>query len=102
MMPVYIKLFNKVLSTGEVPEEWLASFIVPIFKQKGSKTVCNNYRGITHLSCLGKIFTSTLNECLYTFCENNHILKEIQAGFRKGYSTMDHIFVLKHIIDLFI
>ncbi len=45
---------------------------------------------------------STLNERLYTFCENNHILNEIQAGFRKGYSTMDHIFVLKYIIDLFI
>ncbi len=63
---------------------------------------CNNYRGITLLSCLGKLFASTLNERLYIFCENNHILKEIQAGFRKGYSTMDHIFVLKHIIDLFI
>ncbi len=101
MMPVYIKLFNKVLSTGEVPEDWLVVLIVPIFKQKGSKTDCNNYSGITLLSCLGKLFTSTLNERLYTFCENNHILKEIQTGFRKGYSTMDHIFLLKHIIDLF-
>ncbi len=48
---------------------------------------CNNYRGITLLSCLGKIFTSTLNERLYTFCENNHILKEIQAAFRKGHRS---------------
>ncbi len=67
MMPVYIKLFNKVLSTGEVPEDWLVGLIVPIFKHKGSKTECNNYRGITLLSCLGKLFTSTLNERLYTF-----------------------------------
>ena len=102
MMPVYVKLFNKVVSTGEVPEDWLVGLIVPIFKQKGSKTDCNSYRGITLLSCLGKLFTSVLNERLYTFCEKNDILNEIQAGFRKGYSTMDHIFVLKHIIDLFI
>ncbi len=102
MMPVYFKLFNKVLSNGEVPEEWLVGLIVPIFKQNGSKTDCNTYKGITPLSCLGKLFISTLNECLYIFCENNHILKEIQAGFRKGYSTMDNILVLKHIIDLFI
>ncbi len=61
-MPVYIKLFNKVLSTGEVPEDWLVGFIVPIFKQKGITTKCNNYRGITLLSCLGKLFTSTLND----------------------------------------
>ncbi len=84
MMPVYIKLFSKVLSTGEVPEDWLVLLIVPIFKQKGSKTDCNNYRGITLLSFLGHLFTSTLNEYLYTFCENNAILKEIQADFRKG------------------
>ncbi len=98
----YIKLFNKALCTGEVPEDWLVGLIVPIFKEKGCKTDCNNYRGITLLSCLGKLFTSTLNEHLYTFCENNHILNEIQVGFRKGCSTMDHICVLKHIIDLFI
>ncbi len=67
-MPVYIKLFNKVLNIGEVPEDWLVGLIVPIFKQKGSNTDCNNYRGITLLSCLSKLFTSTLNECLYTFC----------------------------------
>ncbi len=29
MMPVYIKLFNKVFSTGEVPEDWLVGLIVP-------------------------------------------------------------------------
>ncbi len=93
MMPVYIKLFNKELNTGEVPEDWLVGLIVPIFKQKGSKTDCNNYRWITLLSCLGKLFTSTLNEILYIFGENNHILKEIQGS--------PHFFVLKHI-DLFI
>ncbi len=68
--------------------------MVSIFKQKGGKTDCNNYRGIILLSCQDKLFTSTLNEQFYTFCEKNDRLKEIQAGFRKGYSTVDHIFVL--------
>ena len=62
----------------------------------------NNYRGITLLSCLGKLFTSILNNRLYAFCEENKILGESQAGFRKGYSTLDHIFVLKNAIDLFL
>ncbi len=34
--------------------------------------------------------------------ENNDILKELQANFRKGYNNMGHIYVLKYIIDLFI
>ena len=101
-MPLYLVLFNKILNTGEIPEEWLTGLIIPIFKKKGSKEDCNNYRGITLLSCLGKLFTSILNNRLYAFCEENKILGESQAGFRKGYNTLDHIFVLKNAIDLFL
>ncbi len=102
MMPIYIKLFNKILDSGETPEKWLIGLIIPIYKQKGSKYDSNNYRGITLLSCLGKLYTSTLNERLYSFCEENKIVKEIQAGFRQGYSTIDHLFVMKNVIDMFI
>ena len=101
MIPLYIKLFNRVLDTGDIPEDWLTGLIIPIYKNKGEKNDPNNYRGITLLSCLGKLFTSILNHRLTEFCENNLILKEIQAGFRKGYSTLDHIFVLKNLIDIF-
>ena len=101
LIPLYLKLFNKILDTGDIPEDWLAGLIIPIYKNKGSKDDANNYRGITLLSCLGKLFTSILNHRLTEFCEQNFILNEIQAGFRKGYSTADHVFVLKHLMDLF-
>ena len=101
MIPLYIKLFNKVLDTGEIPDDWLTGMIIPIYKNKGSKEDANNYRGITLLSCVGKLFTAILNQRLTEFCDNNLILKEIQAGFRKGYSTSDNIYVFKNILDLF-
>ena len=101
MLPLYIKLFNRVLDTGEIPDDWLTGMIIPIYKNKGSKEDTNNYRGITLLSCVGKLFTSILNQRLTEFCDNNLILKEIQAGFRKGYSTLDNIYVFKNIIELF-
>ena len=44
-----------------------------------------NYRGITLLSCLGKLFTSVINERLTVFIDSNQIISETQAGFRKGY-----------------
>ena len=53
-----VQLFNLVLRTGHVPEEWSIGLIVPIFKKKGSKLNVNNYRGITLLSCLGKLFSA--------------------------------------------
>ena len=37
MIPLYIKLFNKVLDTGEIPDDWLTGMIIPIYKNKGSK-----------------------------------------------------------------
>ena len=101
MLPIYIKLINRVLDRGKIPEDWLTGMIIPIYKNKGSKDDANDYQGITLLSCVGKLFTSILNQRLTEFCDQNVIIKEIQAGFRKGYSTLDNIYVFKKIIDLF-
>ena len=76
--------------------------IIPIYKSKGSSDDPDNYRGITLLSCLGKLFTSVVNEHLNKFADRISLIKENQAGFRKKYSTTDHIFLLKNVIDLFL
>ena len=54
------------------------------------------------LSCLGKLFTSIINDRLTHFSNRHDIVKETQAGLRQGYRTLDHIFLLKSIIDLFL
>ena len=92
LMPLYIKLFNKILNEGNLPDEWGIGLVIPLYKKKGDVKDPNNYRGITLLSCLGKLFTAILNNRLMDFMEDNKILRESQAGFRKSYSTIDHIF----------
>lgn len=52
------------------------------------------------LNCLGKLIKNALSAGLYTFCEDNSIFRENQAGFRETYFTIDHIFLLKYI-DLY-
>ena len=42
------------------------------------------------------------NRRLSNFIEENHILNENQARFRKGYSTVDHIFIFTSLIDMFV
>ena len=74
--------------------------IIPIYKNKGSTLEPKNYRPITLLSCLGKIFTSILNQRLTDFIEDLNILNENQAGFIKDYSTLDHIFSLYTLFHL--
>ena len=62
----------------------------------------NNYRGITLLSSIGKLFTSIINTRLTNYLNNVGLLGEDQAGFRAGYSRSDHIFTLKCIIDIYL
>ena len=52
------------------------------------------------LSCFGKLFTSILSARLNKFLDAHTILEENQAGFRTGYSTMDHIFVLHALAEI--
>ena len=101
-MQIYVRLFNIVLNTCHVPEVWTKGFIVPIFKKKGSRENPDNYRGITILSCMGKLFTTILNTRINDFLESYGILGEEQAGFRKTYGTNDHLFNLKCLVDLFL
>jgi hypothetical protein len=51
----------------------------PIFKNKGSKLDPKNYRPITLLSCIGKMFTSILNDILNVYFEQFSILNENRA-----------------------
>ena len=101
LLPIYVYLFNKVLDSGEIPNDWSVGLIVPLYKKQGNASDPSNYRGITLLSCVGKMFTMLLNERLTTFIDNNNLMSQNQAGFRKGYSTIDHIFLFKQIIELF-
>ena len=78
---------------------WIAEIIKPIYKNKGDKNNPDNYRGITLLSCLGKLFTAVLNKILNYYADCITLLTEAQTRFRKGYSTSDNIFVLSSLIE---
>ena len=67
MSDVYVKLFNVVFKNGIVPKSWTIGVINPIFKNKGSANDPTNYRPVTLLSCLGKLFTNILNSRLQLF-----------------------------------
>ena len=99
-LPLYEKLFNKVFDSGYLPDSWLEGTIKPIYKNKGNSMQPQNYRPITILSCVGKLFTSILNNRLTRFLNNDNILSENQAGFRKDYCTNDHLFVLNSLIEI--
>ena len=89
----FTQLFNKIFSEGVYPEQWSRSVIVPLFK-KGDRDIPNNYRGISLLSVASKCYTTVLRNRLTKWMDDHEKKFEAQAGFRKGYSTIDHIYTL--------
>ena len=69
LVNIYCKLFNLVFNSGIVQETWLNGITRPIYKNKGDANDPDNYRAITLISCLGKLFTSIINNRL-TFLSN--------------------------------
>ena len=100
MRNVLLKIFNIVFDSGLVPTQWSIGNIIPIYKQKGNKDEAANYRPITLLSCMGKLFTRIINNRLQSFSESHDKITQCQAGFRKSFSTIDHIFALNTLINL--
>ena len=98
----YTRIFNSILESGHLPDDWCSSVIRPIYKNKGDPSDPNNYRGISLLSCFGKLFTSCLKRRLTTFIENNNIVQAEQASFKSDFSTINHLFVLKSLADLYL
>ena len=96
--PVLCKLFNNILNTGNFPEIRVRSIIIPIFK-KGNPNNPGNYRGISLVSHMGKLFTFLLNNRLTKWSENSSVLTDAQFGFRPGYGTTDAIFSLHSLIS---
>ena len=67
-------IFNILYITSTFPEQWPEGIVIPIFK-KGDTCASSNYRPITLLSCVSKVFTSILCKRMKTLLA--------QAGLQK-------------------
>ena len=91
-------MISNIFECAYFPDSWSKAFIVPLLK-KGDKNNPNNSRGISIVSCFGKLFTSILNNRILAWERDHNILTDVQFGFRSGLSTVDAIFVFQSIIN---
>lgn len=92
-------LINQSFQTGVFPDVLKLARITPIFKS-GVPTDVSNYRPISVLPTLSKIFEKCLTNRLYSFVEKNNILSCVQFGFRRSRSTVDAVIELtEHIYN---
>jgi len=93
-------LFNSILNFGYFPDQWSEGIIYPVHK-KGDVSNVENYRGITLVSCMSKLFTYILNKIITVLCDKSNIIADAQFGFRKGRSTVDAVFLFMFVIQKF-
>ncbi|XP_052750861.1 uncharacterized protein LOC128200685 [Galleria mellonella] len=89
-------LFNEVIVSEKIPTQWTKSTIILLHK-KGDKNEINNYRPISLMSNLYKAFSKIILGRISKHLEENQPRE--QAGFRADYSTIDHIHVVKQVIE---
>ena len=92
------ELFQLIWDSEYIPERWGEGMIISLFK-KGDREDPGNYRGITLLNVVGKLFNKVLNYRLLQWLEEHNKLSESQAGFRFDRSCVDNIFILNEVIQ---
>ena len=79
-------IINQMLNTGIFPDKLKVAKIKPLYK-KGDTSNFNNYRPISLLPSISKIFEKVIFQQTYSYFEQNNLLYTSQYGFRKGHST---------------
>ena len=97
--PIIARLINQSLSTGIFPDCLKTARVVPIFKAGDPKDV-NNYRPISILSIISKIFERVVHNQLMSFLIRFNLITPCQFGFLKRLSTSHAtIETLQYIYD---
>ena len=87
---------QQIWKTQQWPQDWKRSVFIPIPK-KGNAKECSNYLTTALISHASKVLLKILQARLQQ--DMNHLLPDVQAGFRKGRGTRDQIANIPWIIN---
>ncbi|KIH63093.1 hypothetical protein ANCDUO_06612 [Ancylostoma duodenale] len=96
LTPVITELFNQCLYTGQIPEKMADSVTILLYK-KGDPSELKNYRSISLLSVLYKLLTKVINQRVEGILDAEQPRE--QAGFRRNYSTIDHLHAINELME---
>ena len=95
LTPHLCKIFNISLVSSIFPSDWKTANVVPVHK-KGDRTNTSNYRPISLISCIGKVFEKCVFKHLHNYLVSNHKLTPVQSGFTPGDSAVFQLADLCH------
>ena len=96
MVKSITEVFNEILTSEEIPKQWTTNTIILLHK-KGTRDDLNNFRPISLMSNFYKIFIKTIARRIERTLDEEQPPE--QAGFRAGYSTIDHLQTMNQLIE---
>ena len=91
---ILAKLFNKYLKESGFPDCWKVSSVVPVFKNVGERSTAKNYRPVSLLSVVSKVFEKLVNNRIVDHLEKCGLFSDFQYGFRSSWLTADLLTVV--------
>ena len=86
---ILAKLFNKCLKESCFPDCWKVSSVVPVFKNVGERSTAKNYRPVSLLFVVSKVFEKLVNNRIVDHLEKYGLFSDFQYGFKSSRSTAD-------------
>ena len=86
-------IFDNILKTGVFPEQWKEANVTPVHK-KNDKQIFSNYRPISLLPILAKVYERIIFKHLYNHLIFNNLITKNQSGFRPGDSVTNQLLSL--------
>ena len=87
IVPSLTSIFSKSILTGIYPNDWKAATVTALLK-KGIKSDPNNYRPISIIPVVSRVFEKIVHNQLYHYLDSNKLLLGCQSGFRSLHSTL--------------
>lgn len=97
IIKILLRLMQMIFKNTMFPTAWTVNYLKPIYK-KDCKDDPDNYRGLAIASTISKLYCMILLQRLETHMTNTNMISPNQIGFRRGYRTSDHVFLLKTLI----
>ena len=111
--PSLTVIFAKSIETGIFPDKWKLATVTPIFK-KGKRDDPNNYRPISVIPTVAKIFEKSICDQISEYLNANNLLSHCQSGFsvnidnglvngvvfidlKKAFDIIDHNILLRKL-----
>ena len=82
------------LKESSFPDCWKVSSVFPVFKNIGERSTAKNYRPVSLISVVSKVFEKLVNNRVVDYLEKCGLFSDFQYGFRSTRSTADLLAVV--------